>query len=903
MGRSSRRTVAIVAAGALLGLAVSAPPAAAAPDPGSPVKVNQVAYVPGLPKQATVVSAATAPITWTLRNSAGTTVATGQTSVKGADALSGDAVHVADFSGYDTPGSGYVLSAGGADSYPFDISAAPVKQLRYDSLVFFYHQRSGIAIESQYVGSRYARPAGHVGVAPNQGDTSVPCRTSCGYSLDVRGGWYDAGDHGKYVVNGGIAAWQLLNIYERAANVAGSDRAALGDGTLAIPERANGVPDVLDEARWEVEFLLRMQVPDGRTDAGMVHHKIHDENWTGLPMRPEADPQRRLLSPVSTAATLNLAAVAAQAARIWRTIDPAFSARALTAAEKAYAAAKANPNRLASGTDSTGGGAYDDATVTDEFYWAAAELYTTTGGASYRTDVTGSSLYKGAAFNQGGYWWGWVAALGDTTLALVPNGLPAADIAATRARFASFADGLLSQMATQGYPAPNGGTTYNWGSDGQIANNAAVLGLAHDFTGLAKYRTGAFQALDYLLGRNPLNQSYIAGYGEKAVRNVHHRFWANQSDASLPTAPPGSLSGGPNSGLQDPVAQAQLAGCKAQKCFVDDIGAYSVNEVAINWNSGLASLASWAADHTGTILPPDTTPPTTPGTPVASDVTATWLRLTWAASSDAESGVTGYEVRRVSGGTSTVVATTTTASASLTGLSPSTAYTFTVAARNGAGLTSAASAPVTVTTAAPPADALPTAPGTPVASAVTATGMTLTWPAATDDHGIAGYEIVRIQGDALSILGSSTGPSTVLTGLTPNTEYVLMVRAKDTAGQFSGFSATVTVRTPTTPTGGCRVAYSANSWSTGFTGSVTITNSGPAAWTSWTLTFTFPGDQRVTQGWSGRWSQTGSVVTVSNETWNGTVPVGGTVSLGFNGSYTGTNANPAVFTVNGTTCT
>ncbi|MET7418925.1 glycoside hydrolase family 9 protein [Dactylosporangium sp. NPDC005555] len=897
------RTVAIAAASALLALTVGAPPAAAAPDPGSPVKVNQVAYVPGLTKQATVVSSSAAPIGWTLRNAAGATVASGQTTVKGADALSGDTVHIADFSAYDTPGSGYVLSAGGSDSYPFDISAAPVKQLRYDSLAFFYHQRSGIAIESQYVGSRYARPAGHVGVAPNQGDTSVPCRANCGYSLDVRGGWYDAGDQGKYVVNGGIAAWQLLNIYERAANVAGSDRAALGDGTLAIPERANGVPDVLDEARWEVEFLLRMQVPDGRTDAGMVHHKIHDENWTGLPMRPEADPQRRLLSPVSTAATLNLAAVAAQAARIWRTIDPAFSARALAAAQKAYTAAKANPSRLASGTDSTGGGAYDDSNVSDEFYWAAAELFTTTGGASYRTDVTGSSLFKGASFNQRGYDWGWVGGLGDTTLALVPNGLPAADVAATRAKFATFADGLLSQMAAQGYPAPNGGTTYNWGSDGQIANNAAVLGLAHDFTGLAKYRTGAFQTLDYLLGRNPLNQSYIAGYGEKAVRNVHHRFWANQSDASLPTAPPGSLSGGPNSGLQDPVAQAQLGGCKAQKCFVDDIGAYSVNEVAINWNSALASLASWAADHTGTILPQDTTPPTVPGTPVASDVTATGLRLTWAASGDPESGVTGYEVRRVSGGTSTVVATTTTASVSLTGLTPATAYTFVVAARNGAGLTSAASAPVAVTTADPPADARPTTPGLPVASAVTSTGFTLTWPASTDDNGVTGYEIHRRQGDALSVLATSTGPSVVLSGLVPNTEYILMVRAKDTAGQFSLLSAPVTVRTPPTPTGGCKVAYSTNGWSTGFTGNVTITNNGPAAWTSWTMTFAFAGDQRVTQGWSGRWTQTGSTVTVTNEAWNGAVPAGGTVSLGFNATYTGANLNPTAFTVNGTTCT
>ncbi len=118
------------------------------------------------------------------------------------------------------------------------------------------------------------------------------------------------------------------------------------------------MPDILDEARWEVEFILKMQVPDGRAGAGMVHHKMHDQNWTGLPLRPEADPQLRLLSAPSTAATLNLAAVAAQASRVWRSIDPAFSSRALTAAEKAYAAAKSNPVRLADPNDGNGGGTY-----------------------------------------------------------------------------------------------------------------------------------------------------------------------------------------------------------------------------------------------------------------------------------------------------------------------------------------------------------------------------------------------------------------------------------------------------------------------------------------------------------------------------------------------------------------
>ena len=236
------------------------------PAPTKKVQVDQVAYVPGLPKHATLVSDATTAQTWVLKNSAGTAVATGQTTPKGVDTLSGDPVHLIDFSSYDTAGTGYTLTVGAETSFPFGISADPIRKLRYDSLAFFYHQRSGIGIDAQYVGATYARPAGHLNVAPNQGDNNVPCRSdlNCGYTLDVRGGWYDAGDHGKYVVNGGISAWQVLNTYERAKLI--GDAAALGDGRLAIPEKANGVPDILDEARWEVEFLLKMQAPDG-----MVH--------------------------------------------------------------------------------------------------------------------------------------------------------------------------------------------------------------------------------------------------------------------------------------------------------------------------------------------------------------------------------------------------------------------------------------------------------------------------------------------------------------------------------------------------------------------------------------------------------------------------------------------------------
>ena len=147
---------------------------------------------------------------------------------------------------------------------------------------------------------------------------------TCDYTLDVSGGWYDAGDHGKYVVNGGISVAQLLGTYERTLTASSATPGALGDGTLDLPEHGNGVPDVLDEARWELEWMQKMIAPSGEY-AGMVHHKVHDEGWTGLPLLPANDPQVRSLHRPSTAATLNVAAVAAQGARLFREYDPAFA--------------------------------------------------------------------------------------------------------------------------------------------------------------------------------------------------------------------------------------------------------------------------------------------------------------------------------------------------------------------------------------------------------------------------------------------------------------------------------------------------------------------------------------------------------------------------------------------------
>ena len=594
-----------------------------APETGPRVRVNQETYLPGGPKNATVVTEATTALPWELKDAAQKVVASGSTEPEGVDPSAGLNVHTVDFSSFTTKGSGYTLTVDGETSYAFEVDDAAYERLRDDSKTLFYTNRSGIEISDE-LAPGYGRAAGHVGVAPNKGDTAVGCQPegddsqelfvkqgedpfTCDYTVDVTGGWYDAGDHGKYVVNGGIAVAQLLQEYERSLHAGTADAGALADGTLRIPEAGNGVPDLLDEARWELEFFLKMQVAEGRQYEGMAYHKVADVDWTGLPLDPAADPQERALYRPSTAATLNVAATAAQGARLWAPYDKAFSDRLLEAAKTAYAAAKATPDLYAPAPDATldpnpGSGPYDDTNVSDEFLWAAAELFITTGDKQYRTDALALPLDPEALFAEAGFSWGSVAPLAVMDLATVPSKLSAGELKAVRKALLDGADGYLEDQQAQPFGqayGPEDGE-YVWGSNSSILNNMQVLGTAYDVSGKVAYRDAVLESMDYLLGRNALNNSYITGYGDVFSKNQHSRMYANQLDPSLPNPPAGTVSGGPNStpSASDPVfAPLYPNGCAPQFCYIDDIGSWSTNELTINWNAPLSWVSSFVADQ------------------------------------------------------------------------------------------------------------------------------------------------------------------------------------------------------------------------------------------------------------------------------------------------------------------
>ena len=607
------------------------PPPLYEPETGPRVRVNQVGYLPEGPKRATLVTAATEPVAWELRDGA-EVVAQGVSRPEGVDPTAGINVHVIDFSGVTETGT-YTLVADGETSYEFVVDADIYAQLRYDALDYFYPVRSGIAIDGSIIGdAEYTRPAGHVenpastlvAESPNKGDVDVECLTDAAesgtysygdwtcattdgatYALDVTGGWYDAGDHGKYVVNGGIAVAQLMSTYERTLHAATGDPGDLGDGTLDIPaaEQTNGVPDVLDEARWELEWMMSMQVPANAVQyAGMVHHKIHDMGWTGLPLLPDQDPQARYLHRPSTAATLNFAAVAAQGARLWEQYDAEFAADLLAAGLVAWDAALATPALYAPGDmGGNGGGPYDDSEVGDEFYWAAAELFLTTGEAEFEEHVLGSEYHTADIWTESGITWGATAGLGRIALATVPSDLPG--VRAIRASVVAGAERYLAWQAEQPfgttYPGLDG--VYEWGSNSMVLNNQVVLATAFDITGEQRFADGVLEAMDYLLGRNALNTSYITGYGEVYSENQHSRWFANSLDPALPNPPVGAVSGGPNSTVStwDPTISGLYNGdhmCAPQLCYVDHIQSWATNEITVNWNSVMSQVASFVAD-------------------------------------------------------------------------------------------------------------------------------------------------------------------------------------------------------------------------------------------------------------------------------------------------------------------
>lgn len=587
------------------------PPAPTTDNIPPAIRVNTVGYLPTEEKRATwVLEGADAEarskvaVPFEVVDASGKVLHKGNTEPFGRDPTSGLFVQRIDFTALTTPGKNLKVKIAGKDaaapafeSDPFTIDAQLLKPLARDALRFFYYSRSGIALKQPYVENAiWERVEGH----PTDKQTACRADVKCPYTLDVSGGWYDAGDYGKYVVNGGLSTWMLLNLWE-VAQMQPNFKLVGGKGSdINIPESGNATPDLLDEAKWELQWMMKMQVPEGQPNAGLVHHKMHDEDWSALGTLPVvSDKVKRTLLAVSTAATLNLAATAAQGSRIFAKLDPKFAEACLKSAKRAWDAAQKNPGLLYTLIDNKGGGAYDDKDISDEQFWAATELYLTTGDKAYFEFLSKSPYYlhprreagdKGCPVS-----WDWrtMDTLGSVEIALDQKRFPKEAREATKKAIVDIAESYLAMTKADAFGQPYTGSKYIWGSNSFMMNNGVMMAYAYALTKDKKFLEGALSSLDYLLGRNGIGKSHVTGYGARALKNPHHRMWAKSVDPKFPPPPPGAICGGPNTSLEDPYAKGAINGCVGQMCYVDHADAYSTNEVAINWNAELV----WLVDY------------------------------------------------------------------------------------------------------------------------------------------------------------------------------------------------------------------------------------------------------------------------------------------------------------------
>lgn len=554
------------------------------------VRINQLGYRSRGAKRASIADGSTERLRWVLRDQSGQVAARGETWVLGADEASGDHVHEADFSCVTREGFGYRLQIDGHVSPPFSIRDDVYAELQREVFGFFYRHRSGTALEEAFVGDeRFTAPAGHV----DDADIGCTPQSPCEYRLNATGGWYGDGAMGKYTVGSALAVWTLQNLVERHQRL-DTPGAAMEDNALAIPEAGNGHPDILDTARWHLEWMLAMQLPVEHPQSGMVHHKLHGATVTPPGTWPHTDNVPRAVFPLSTAATLNLAAVAAQAARVWKASDPAFATRCTDAATRAYEAARTHPVQIASASHNEGGHPYTDGDLTDEAFWASVELALTTGDAQYIDFVLASPLLLRPPPDNGGglppiIYWDIVQGLALVDLAMVGGAFEESVVTQHRELLRSVADGYLALSGSRAYRTTLRRQTYGDSTTYDLLRNAMVLTLVGDMTGQPRYRSAAQSTLDWVLGRNPLGRSFVTGFGSNPVEHPHHVYWSADP-------PPGMLVNGPNGAPTDPIGAVQLTDCAQQRCYVDDARAFSTNRVSDHGNAALAWLVAALAE-------------------------------------------------------------------------------------------------------------------------------------------------------------------------------------------------------------------------------------------------------------------------------------------------------------------
>jgi endoglucanase len=398
---------------------------------------------------------------------------------------------------------------------------------------------------------------------------------------DITGGWYDAGDYGKYSVNGAWAAALMLLTGLNAPQVLDHDIAPLAGGT----DR----PDWIDVVVAQLDWLVKMQGPDGG-----VNHKVTTRAWPGLDVRPEEDTAVKYLMPVSSTATADYAATMALGAKVLRSYDTERATQFEAAAARALAWLDANPDLVMIEATYDGaqyGGPYTDDDDTDERFFAraawAALQQTPETIAAVEAKLETRRAVLNASDND--TYWGKVDLLGMWALKPIEDKMTDEGASQVSGALQSAAhkwrvlqqrsQWLLPMTDTQGFP---------WGSNGALSTVGWHWMMWAHVDGDENFAEAGKTLLPYFHGRNPLGQTYVTN--AVGVRHPHLR--PHVSGAF--DLPPGFMSGGANSiDLAGDPTSGAILGQPPLRMFVDHKDSYATNEVAINWQSAWSLYASF----------------------------------------------------------------------------------------------------------------------------------------------------------------------------------------------------------------------------------------------------------------------------------------------------------------------
>lgn len=429
----------------------------------------------------------------------------------------------------------------------------------------FYFQRASIKLDSMYA-YPWDRDVAHP-------DTAVKIHKNAIFSgkrdgtVDARGGWYDAGDYGKYTTNTGISVAWLLYSFEHYPEL-------FVNLALDIPENRNSIPDILDEAVWGITWMLRMQ---DQTDGG-VYHKLSSLNHSPIVM-PVKDTAARYVIGKSTPAALHLTAIGAMAYRIFLPYDSAFARQCLKSAWKSWQWAQRFPDEKPANPSDVHTGEYQDQNFDNERIWASTELFISTGKWE-----DGFALPLHMEFSEDPNWRD-PKAIPLMSLLFHQKAPPNVNLTEDLERpFLHYVNRFRNEALQNPYGISMGQSQYDFiiGSNSKAADMGAMLIFANSVTGKSEYAQVAHSNLDYLLGRNPTAYCFVSAWGRRSPQNIHHRPSA-ADEVHEPV--PGLLVGGPQNGLLNCLEPKYPA-----TTYKDVFCSWATNEVAINWNAPLIYL-------------------------------------------------------------------------------------------------------------------------------------------------------------------------------------------------------------------------------------------------------------------------------------------------------------------------